>query len=131
VREEAVPSIKTISRGGSMTNNVARLPKWAQEYIEKIQYQRDAAVDALNRFVDYQTPSNIWTEEHPSTGEKVGPAQKRKYIQGHEVTFLLGKEEISVGFSFETKALRISAGWNGLCIKPSASNVIEILEERR
>lgn len=110
---------------------IACLPKWAQRHIEKIQYQRDAAVDALNHFIDKQTKSDIWIDEHPTTGEKTGPVEKKCYLQAHEVTFRLGKEEISVGFSFEKESLRISAGWQSLIIKPSASNMIEILEERR
>jgi hypothetical protein len=114
-----------------MINNVAGLPKWAQEFIQKIQYQRDAAVDALNRFTNNQTESDIWIGEHPTTGEKTGPVEKKCYLQAHEVTFRLGKEEINVGFSFEKESLRISAGWQSLIIKPSASNTIEILEERR
>jgi hypothetical protein len=112
-------------------NDIAKLPKWAQDYIQKIQYQRDAAVEALNNFVDGQTKSNIWIEEHPCTGEKTGPVEKKKYLQTHEVVFLLGKEEIHVGFSYEKQAVRISAGWRGLVLKPSASNTIEILEESR
>lgn len=112
-------------------SDLTRLPKWAQEHIQVIQYQRDAAVSALNNFTDGITKSNIWVEEHPVTGEKTGPNSKVRYLQAHEVTFLLGKEEITVGFSYEKKALRISAGWQGLVIRPSASNVIEIVEERR
>jgi hypothetical protein len=111
--------------------DITKLPKWAQEHVQKLEYQRDAAVDALNHFIDKQTKSDIWIDEHPTTGEKTGPVEKKCYLQAHEVTFRLGKEEICVGFSYEKQALRISAGWNGLVIKPSASNVIEIVEERR
>lgn len=113
-------------------SDITKLPKWAQEHINKIQYQRDAAVAALDAFTDGQTESDIWIEEHPCTGEKAGPSEKIKYIQASRVTFRLGHEEITVSLPFEEeRGLRISAGWQSLIIKPSASNVIEILEERR
>jgi hypothetical protein len=113
-------------------NDVTKLPKWAQDHIQKIQYQRDAAVRALNTFTDGSTKSHIWIEDYACTGEKTGPVEKRSYIQANAVTFLLGKEEITIRLPFEEeRGLKICAGWNGLVMKPSASNVIEILEERR
>lgn len=107
-----------------------KFPKWVQDYIRKIQYERDAAVRTLNEFIDNQTPTNIYTEAHPCTGEASGPTHKINYIQGHGVTFKIGKEEISVRFTFDHPGLRISSGWRRLVFKPEASNCIEIVEEK-
>lgn len=112
-------------------NNFTKLPKWAQEYINKTEMQRNAAVSALNEFVNEQTPSKIWIETHPCTGESSGPSQKRRYLQGREVTFKIGKEEVTVGFCFDRDSLKITSGWKTLCFKAQASNVIEIIEEKR
>jgi hypothetical protein len=107
-----------------------KLPKWVQEHIKKIQYQRDAAVDALNKFQDEQTPTNVYIEEHPCVGESSGPSKKIRYIQAHAVTFKLGEEEITVRYKYDSPGLHISSGWRRLCFKPEASNCIEIVEER-
>lgn len=60
---------------------LAKLPKWAQEYIADIERQRFVAVRALDKFKDEQTPSPFYCEDHYSTGEKQGPIFRRKYIQ--------------------------------------------------
>jgi hypothetical protein len=113
-------------------NNCNKLPKWAQDYIQKVERQRDAAVDALNNFVNEQTPTNVYIEENPCTGEgTTGPICKIRYLQVHAVTFKLGKEEITVRHKFDSPGLQISAGWSRLCIRPEASNCIEIIEEKR
>lgn len=111
--------------------DVNKLPKWAQERIKELQYQRDAAVDALNNFVDNQTPSNIYIEEHPCIGESSGPSFKRSYIQNHAVTFKLGKEHVTVGYNLDRDGLRISTNRAACTFKAHASNVIEIVEEKR
>jgi len=110
---------------------VEKLPKWAQEHIRKLEMQREAAIRTLNDFTANQKPSNIWFEDYTCTGEQQGPAAKRCYVHSHSVTFALGKEEITVGFSFQEPTLRISTGMNQLQLRPSASNVIEILEVKR
>jgi len=111
-------------------NDITKLPKWAQEHIQTIQYQRDAAIRTLNDFTNQQTPTSVYFEEHPCTGESQGPTLKRRYLQTHAITFLLGKEEISLRFDHEGK-LFLSAGWHGIHFKPTASNQIQIVEEKR
>src|SRR5271166_3700346 len=59
----------------------ARLPKFAQEEIETLRRQRQQAVAALNNFVDQDTPSNVWFDERPCTGESPGPTYKKHYVQ--------------------------------------------------
>jgi hypothetical protein len=112
-------------------NNCNKLPKRVQDYIRKVEQQRDAAVDTLNKFVDEQTPTNVYIEENPCIGEGTGPTCKTRYLQAHAVTFKLGKEEITVRHKFDSPGLRIYSGWSRLCIRPEASNCIEIIEEKR
>jgi len=111
--------------------NESKLPKWAQEKIQRLEMQRDAAIRTLNEFKDTQTESNIWIEDNPCTGEETGPSNKRRYIHAHRVTFKLGKEEIDVRFGFDEPVLVVSSGWNRLTIQPTASNQIYILEAKR
>lgn len=65
------------------SEQLAKLPKWAQDHIEDLTRQRDASVESLNKFCDSQTPSRFRVEDRPCTGESAGPSHKVCYIQGH------------------------------------------------
>ena len=65
------------------SDQIAKLPKWAQDHIENLSRERDSAVDTLNKFCDNQTPSRFRVEDHPCTGETAGPSHKKSYVQGH------------------------------------------------
>ena len=60
---------------------IAKLPKWAQEHIENLQRQGAAATKALNRYLDNQTPSPIYIADHVSDQPSGGPRFTRNYIQ--------------------------------------------------
>lgn len=60
---------------------IAKLPKWAQDHIKDVERERFVAVRALNEFCDTQTKSQFYTEESVCSGERQGPSTKRKYIQ--------------------------------------------------
>lgn len=62
---------------------IAKLPKWAQEHVRFISMQRDAAVKALNRFNDSQTESPFFVEDHVCSGESSGPSTKKMFIQAY------------------------------------------------
>lgn len=66
---------------------LVKLPKWAQDYIEKLSRERDVAIQTLNKFCDSETPSPFYIEDNPCTGESgmTGPVRKRRYIQAHAV----------------------------------------------
>ena len=70
-----------------MSYDVAKLPKWAQDHITKLQRERDTAVAALNKYVDDQTESPISITEMESIGEQAGPSFKKRYIQGRGIEF--------------------------------------------
>lgn len=64
---------------------IAKLPKWAQDEIKSLARQRDAAIRALNEYVDNQTESPFYTEDNECTGEQSGPTNRRRYIQAHKI----------------------------------------------
>lgn len=110
--------------------NITRLPKWVQEYIRRIQRQRDVAIRTLNAFCDKQTPSSIYVEDNPCTGEGVGPVSKRNYIQSHTVTikhagvwlFVLCRDDsIELNYSNEDESCR------NVALQPIASNAIRLV----
>lgn len=68
-------------------NDIAKLPKWAQDHIAKLRRERDLAVRALNESLDHQKESPIFYTDHVYTGEDVGPSEKVFYIQSDHVTF--------------------------------------------
>ena len=93
-----------------------KLPKWAQEYIRDLENQRDAAVRALNDFQDRSSPSPIYIEDHPCTGEDAGPSFKRAYLQTHKVFFEYAGVELCV----TTWDNEIRLDWNGHGSKETA-----------
>ena len=68
------------------TQNLERLPKWAQDYILTLQRERQLAIRALNQYCDNQTHSPFFIEELECTGEENGPSRKVRFIQTHKVS---------------------------------------------
>lgn len=110
--------------------DLTKLPKWAQEYFADLRRQRDFAVQSLNDFVNTQTPSKFWVDEHVCTGEEQGPVNKRHYIQAHQITVQMGKDEVYILLR-QNGELDISSGFGKLRIQPVASNCIRIEEPKR
>ena len=111
--------------------NIEKLPKWAQEHIDTLERQRDAAVGQLRKFTDEQTPARIWIEDSACTGEERGPTTRKRYVDGHfleiehagvHVSITLAEGEIR--FSYGAKQYSISpmwllpSGWQQFAIKP-------------
>lgn len=118
---------------------IAKLPKWAQSYIEELQRQRDAAVKALDNIVDTQTPSRIFFEDLVCV-VKGAPRNYKTYIQSPrgEITFDLDvlqkdqvfaprENQVTVRIDREDPTqLLISAAWNQISMYPMASNQIAL-----
>ena len=64
--------------------DVTKLPKWAQEHIRDLERQREAAVTALNRALDAQTPGPFYYDDNVLIGDRQGPSRKRIYFAQHE-----------------------------------------------
>lgn len=73
---------------------IAKLPKWAQEHIANIERERDVSIRALNKSIDTTTESPFYYETFECTGEEdKGPSMKRYYYQAHNMTVVhLGVE---------------------------------------
>ena len=67
--------------------DLEKLPQWVQQHIQTIERQRDSAIEALNSYLDSQTPSPFICQEYVSTGEKEGggPTFKSRFIQAHKM----------------------------------------------
>lgn len=89
---------------------IAKLPKWAQEYIKDINRERDTAVKELNDYCDSQTPSPVYIDELVSTGEQQGPSSKTRYIQTPRVQF----DWQGVSLTVLLRDDHIDLQWNGL-----------------
>lgn len=116
---------------------IAKLPKWAQDHIRNITRERDIAVQELNAWVDSQTPSAFYVDEYPCIGEQ---KHKRRYFQGNRIAvdhagvhceILLAREDdgqrlygIDITYS-EGGPRRI--GHQDVAIMPRASNCIELV----
>lgn len=84
-----------------MTDDISKLPKWAQQLIKELSRERDTAINQLNDYIDDQTESEIFIDEYVSTGENQGPTSKRQYIQGHNVTFVHAGVELDVSVFYD------------------------------
>jgi hypothetical protein len=67
----------------STTEQLLRLPKWAQEEMRSLTQQRDTAVHKLFEFEDSQTPSKVWSEDLIHVG--AAPILVKHYFQTHRV----------------------------------------------
>lgn len=73
-----------------------KLPKWAQDYINGIERERETAIRALNEYLDDQTESPFYVDELECTGEQPGPSHKRRYIQARRMVVNHGGVELTI-----------------------------------
>jgi hypothetical protein len=93
---------------------IAKLPKWAQDHINAITRERDISVRSLNEYCDSTTPSPFEISEYVCTGEKHGPSMKRRYIQAHTITVKWRGIELCVGandYGHSGNGIRLT--WSG------------------
>ena len=65
---------------------IARLPKWAQEYLKQLESDRLSAVRSLNEYVDDQAESPFRYWDYVNTGEEGrAPSHKTKFIQTNKM----------------------------------------------
>jgi len=101
-------------------NEVTKLPKWAQEMIAQLEMQRDKERNALKRFMDSKTESNISVIEC---------FRDPLFIQSDRVRFRLTNGLIDA--TVEKDSLELMGIRDGLIIFPHVTNVIQVkLRER-
>lgn len=71
--------------------DLAKLPKYAQNYIRCVERERDEAIEKCNRLTDHQTKSNIWVEDYGVRGNRC-----REYVQGDSVVIQNGDVSLRV-----------------------------------
>lgn len=106
--------------------DVAKLPKWAQERMRQLEFQRNAAIRALQEFENKQTESRVWVADHACIGETPGPSLIKNYLQTRNVTFKVGEDEISC-YLREDNILDINSHYDSISIRPQAANSIHII----
>lgn len=113
-------------------SQIAKLPKWAQRYIEGLIREREQAVTALNKFEDDQQESKFYFDEWVCDGEAQtkghgGPTTRRKYVQtrqievdhnGIHLNVLCRDEAIDISWS------RFKRGGADIPMLPRSSNQI-------
>ena len=113
---------------------IAKLPKWAQEHIADVTRQMGVAKRALNEFTDAQTPSAFYTEETLCLSHDDNRSHfVKRYIQGHKVdvehdgvklTILLRQDEKGIDLqwhslnSFMCEVAMVPLGFNKVKILP-------------
>lgn len=98
----------------------ARLPKFAREYIARVERERDDAIGALKDFMDSQSPScvyfdNITASEHT-----------RNYLQTDRVMFSLDGDKNNVEVSLKNGRLTVYAHSGIIIVQPRSSNVVMV-----
>ena len=61
-----------------------KLPKWAQEYLKRVECQRDVALRVVQDFKDNQTKSQFYIQDHIFNSSQSGPSNVKHYLQTHE-----------------------------------------------
>ena len=91
---------------------IAKLPKWAQDHIENIERERFTAVRALNEYCDETTKSPFVIEDYVCTGESTGPSIKRRYVQAHWMKVEYGGVELRISANSHNERRGIDLSWS-------------------
>jgi hypothetical protein len=107
------------------TQQIERLPKWAQEHIERLERQ---VKDLTQANIDLQQdePTQIyWTSGHRED-KKYIPNNARIYIErgGEHRTLMVHWDNVR-------KMLNVAAEFSALLVRPHSSNWIHVEAEKR
>jgi hypothetical protein len=118
---------------------LAKLPKWAQEHIRVIERERETAVEALNKYIDSQTESPFYTDDVICTGEGIGPSFKRRYFQGYKLTaehagvrlriHLAGEHDGQREYGIELSWEAMDKGTRIVCMAPTARQQVQLISK--
>lgn len=118
---------------GPTPEQIAKLPKWAQEHIADLSRRQQNAERALNEFKDNQTPCEFYTEDYLCVGAKSNEYVKR-YIQAHKVcverdgvklTILLRQDEKGLDLQWRSTDRLM----NEVAMVPTSFNKVKIVSK--
>ena len=114
------------------TERIARLPRWAQEYIrnlemrlEEVKRERDGIAAGINGSKE----SYVYVNGHSRSPKIWLPTEST-------VAFVLeNEEEMSVSFGFgqhdfDRTEIKVRSNWHQMQIKPEAANTVTISSKR-
>ena len=110
---------------------IAKLPKWAQERMADLERRTRVAETALKEFNDAQTPSEFYVEEYVSTGEG-SDKHVQRFIQtykmaverdGVKLTVLLRQDEKGIELQWNSTSRLMSE----VAMVPLSFNKVKVL----
>ena len=110
---------------------IAKLPKWAQERIADLERRTRVAEAAVKNYLDSQTPSEFYVEEYVSTGEGSDKHVKR-FVQtykmavehdGVKLTILLRQDEKGIDLQWNSTNRLM----NEVALVPLSFNKVKIV----
>ncbi len=114
---------------------IAKLPKWAQEHIADTERRQRNAERTLTEFQNNQTPSEFYTEEYVCCGENGNQFVKR-YIQAHKVcverdgvklTILIRQDEAGLDLQWQSTDRLM----NEVALVPTSFNKVKIVSKEK
>ena len=112
---------------------IAKLPKWAQERMEDLERRTRVAEQRLKEYLDAQAPSEFYVEEYVSTGEG-SDKHVRRFIQtykmaverdGVKLTILLRQDEKGIELQWNSTSRLMSE----VAMVPLAFNKVKIVDK--
>jgi hypothetical protein len=88
---------------------IAKLPKWAQERLADVERRTRVAEEKLKEYLDAQTPSEFYVEEYVSTGEGSDKYAQR-YIQTYKMAVETGGVKLTILLRQDEKGIELQ--WN-------------------
>jgi hypothetical protein len=88
---------------------IAKLPKWAQERLADLERRTRVAETHLKETLDAQTPSEFYVEEYVSVGEGSDKYVKR-YVQTYKMT--VERDGVKLGILLRQDEKGIEVQWN-------------------
>ena len=88
---------------------IAKLPKWAQETIEDLTRRTRVAETALKEYLDKQTPSEFYVEEYVNIGDG-SDKHVQRYIQTYKMVVESGGVLLRILLRQDEKGIELQ--WN-------------------
>lgn len=113
---------------GPSLEQIAKLPKWAQDYIRNIESALEVSRKTMTKFCDAQTPSRVWYEDLVCDAPTGGPSLRRVYLQTNRIVFgddSQIQKTLTVQVDLHDQDVYYVSA-DGMQIKPRAYNSVEI-----